>query len=210
MMRHALLAVTTLVVTLVVPAAVQAGPPLICHPFDIGTARSLPIGPADGGWSAIDRSYDKSKLVSDTLALLTPETPTIVRMETLRRATMYVADDEAGAKGLLQALRDRAAKSPASRAEALTLFDVGYLVETYRQLGTQKRGLSMAAGDIDGYTMVTTAMKVVKDDPSLHFAAALMTANEKGTPKHREHLRQARAATNDALLARNVRTHLVG
>src|SRR5690606_27188202 len=104
LMRHVLLSASTLVVTLAVAGTALAGPPLICHPFDIGTARSLPIGPADGGWSSIDRSYDRSRLVTDTLALLTPATPTLVRMETLRRATMYVTDDAAAARALLQAL----------------------------------------------------------------------------------------------------------
>src|SRR5690606_35861288 len=77
------------------PTLALAGPPLICHPFDIVTARSLPIGPADGGWSATDPTYDRSQLVADTLALLTPATPTLVRMETMRRATMYVEKAEA-------------------------------------------------------------------------------------------------------------------
>jgi hypothetical protein len=118
-MRRALLSASTFVVTLAVAGTALAGPPLICHPFDIGTARSLPIGPADGGWSSIDRTYDRSRLVTDTLALLTPSTPTLVRMETLRRATMYVTDDVAAAGQLLQALRARASKTPATRAEAL-------------------------------------------------------------------------------------------
>ena len=50
-----------------------AGPPLLCFPFDIGAARSLPIG--QGSWRAIDPRYDVSHLVDDTLALLAPQTP---------------------------------------------------------------------------------------------------------------------------------------
>lgn len=207
-MRHALLSASTLVVTLAAAGTAMAGPPLICHPFDIGTARSLPIGPADGGWSSIDRTYDRSRLVTDTLALLTPSTPTLVRMETLRRATVYVADDAAAAGQLLQALRARASKTPATRAEALALFDVGYLVETYRQLGTHKRALATAAGGLDGYNLVTAALRVVQDDPALHFAAALMTVDGTHATAHRAHAQKARAAEADALLAKNVRTHL--
>lgn len=207
-MRHVLLSASTLVVTLAVAGTALAGPPLICHPFDIGTARSLPIGPADGGWSSLDRSYDRSRLVTDTLALLTPATPTLVRMETLRRATMYVADDAAAARQLLQALRARASKTPATRAEAIALFDVGYLVETYRQLGAHKQALAGAAGALDGYNLVTAALRVVKDDPALHFAAALMTVDGAHATAHGTHARQARAATADPLLAKNVRTHL--
>ena len=129
-------------------------------------------------------------------------------METLRRATMYVTDDVAAAGQLLQALRARASKTPATRAEALALFDVGYLVETYRQLGTHKRALATAAGDFDGYNLVTAALRVVQDDPALHFAAALMTIDGTHVSAHRTHAQKARAAGADALLAKNVRTHL--
>ena len=195
-------------VILLLPSAAAAGPPLICHPFDIGTARSLPIGPADGGWSSIDPSYDRSRLVADTLALLTPATPTLVRMETLRRATVYVAGDAAAARALLQALRARTSKAPETRTEAMALFDVGYLAETYRQFGTHKRALSTAAGDLDGYTLLTAVLRVVNDDPALHFAAALMTTDGAHAAAHRGHVQQARVSTRDTLLAKNVRTHL--
>jgi len=47
-----------------------AGPPLLCHPFDIGAARSLPM--ARGGWQAVDPTYDVLRLVADTLAILSP------------------------------------------------------------------------------------------------------------------------------------------
>src|SRR6185295_6706757 len=68
-----------------------AGPPLLCFPFDIGAARSLPMGA--GNWHATDPAYNVAHLVDDTLALLTPQTPVLVRMETLRRATIYAATD---------------------------------------------------------------------------------------------------------------------
>lgn len=207
-MRQLFVRALALAILFTLPSIAKAGPPLICHPFDIGTARSLPIGPADGGWSAIDPAYDRARLVADTLALLTPSTPTLVRMETLRRATMYVADDAAAAGRLLQALRARTSKAPATRGEAIALFDVGYLVETYRQLGAHKRALATATGELDGYGLVTAALRVVTDDPALHFAAALMTVDGKHATAHRVHAQQARAASSDALLAKNVRTHL--
>src|SRR5215467_5360912 len=65
----------------------MAGPPLICHPFEIGNARSLPWGGTD--WRAVKHDYEINHLVGDTLALLRPETTVIVRMETIRRATVY-------------------------------------------------------------------------------------------------------------------------
>jgi hypothetical protein len=62
--------------------------------------------------------------VTDTLTLLTPSMPVIVRMETLRRATIYAAAKPDLAKELMGALRTRAeAKAP------LAAFDLGYLVE---------------------------------------------------------------------------------
>src|SRR5688572_26993758 len=69
-----------------------AGPPLLCHPFDIGTAQSLPWDGASS-WFDKNQNYDLGKLADDTVRLLTPTTPVIVRMETLRRAAIYAADD---------------------------------------------------------------------------------------------------------------------
>jgi hypothetical protein len=48
----------------------------------------------------------------------------------------------------------------------------------------------------------------VQDDPALHFAAALMTIDGTHVSAHRTHAQKARAAGADALLAKNVRTHL--
>ncbi len=80
--------------TLVAPVPLQAGTPLICHPYAIGNAKSLPG--SDGDWKGVNPSYDRANLVRGTLALLTPETPLIVRMETLRRAAIYAT---AGMRG---------------------------------------------------------------------------------------------------------------
>ena len=51
-----------------------AGPPLICHPFEIGTAQSLPWA---GGpnWHSPSPGYDTNRLVDDTLALLDAKAP---------------------------------------------------------------------------------------------------------------------------------------
>jgi hypothetical protein len=118
----AILGTALLAVLISRPAA--AGPPLVCFPFEIGSARSLPMG--HGDWRAVDPMYDVSQLVTDTLALLMPTTPVIVRMETLRRATIYAAANRDVAKALMTALKARAdAKAP------LAAFDHGYLVEAY-------------------------------------------------------------------------------
>ena len=95
--RRATLALV-LVAALASPAL--AGPPLVCFPFDIGTARSLPWAP-DTGWKGLRDDYDLTKLTSDTTSLLSSSTPIVVRMETLRRAALYATRDEAVAKDLL-------------------------------------------------------------------------------------------------------------
>ena len=154
---------------LMAPRAAVAGPPLLCFPFDIGAARSLPM--LQGSWRAIDPSYDVSHLVGDTLALLTTDTPVIVRMETLRRATVYAADRPEIAEALLAALRNRA-KVPAANA-GLAVFDFGYLVETYRQAAPIfKRSIGSIDG-IDGYQFVLKA-RALQSDASMEYAAKLI------------------------------------
>src|SRR6266404_7524668 len=100
-------AVLALAATLLAPLAAFAGPPLICHPFNIGDAKSLPFqGP---GWSEVQPGYDTSRLVDDTMALLAPDTPVIIRMETLRRASLYARNDTHLAQALLDRVQARAA-----------------------------------------------------------------------------------------------------
>src|SRR5262245_14108085 len=125
-----LLIVLAAAAALVIARPALAGPPLICFPFDISSARSLPMG--HSSWHDIDASYDVSHLVDDTLAILTPVTPVNVRMETIRRATIYASKNPAAAKALLVALQERA-QHPQPAAAALAVFDFGYLVETYRE-----------------------------------------------------------------------------
>src|SRR5258705_10498867 len=85
---------------LVIAAPALAGPPLICHAIDIGTEQSLPW--TSTGWNLSGQEqYDVSRLVPDTLALLTPSAPVLLRMGTLRRATLYGHQRTAGAKELL-------------------------------------------------------------------------------------------------------------
>jgi hypothetical protein len=146
-------------------APVFAGPPLLCFPFDIGAARTLPMNGSN--WRDVDPKYDVSHLTADTLALLTPSTPVIVRMETIRRATIYASTQPQQAAALLAALQQRAAE-PANAAASV--FDFGYLVETYKEgsfmFTTPVQGLS----EIDGYQLVLKAAKL-QGDPRMDFAA---------------------------------------
>ena len=155
-----LLIAAAVAVALVSARPALAGPPLLCFPFDIGTAHSLPMG--TGGWRATDPGYDVSHLVPDTLALLTPQTPVIVRMETLRRATIYAATNAAVAEALLNALQSRAAVPTADAP--LAVFDFGYLVETYRQAKPIFSAAIPAVDRINGYQLVLKARAIARND----------------------------------------------
>jgi hypothetical protein len=190
-----------------------AGPPLICHAVDIGTANSLPW--TSSGWNLSGQeTYDVSHLVPDTLALLAPGTPVLVRMETLRRATLYAQKRTAIATELLMRLEARTRENP---KDALAAFDFGYLAECYKQASwlTQHTDWLKAAGGagnpranvamkIDGYEWVRKAITLRGSDPQMEFAAALMTT-EGARSEHDRHLQNAMAgAKADALLARNL------
>src|SRR5208283_5661010 len=147
-------------------ASAQAGPPLICHTIEIGQAKSLPW--INHSWNLSgSENYDLKSLVPDTLAILDSGAPVLVRMETLRRATLYVRQNPQIAKELITRLVARATASEnANRADALALFDAGYLAECYKQwigknLPHMTDNLPMApnpAANFDGYAWVTKAI----------------------------------------------------
>ena len=187
-----------------------AGPPLLCFPFDIGSAKTLPMGTR--GWESVDPSYDASHLVADTLALLTPQTPTIVRMETLRRATVYATKNPKVAAALLDTLEARAGRVDPNAGYAV--FDFGYLVETYKQtawMPPASNGLSdsMArAKSIDGYMLVQKA-QTLTSDKSMAFALVAMSVDKThGIDQLRAHIADARdAAKTDASVRANLANH---
>jgi hypothetical protein len=154
-----------------------AGPPLVCFPFDIGAARSLPMG--TGGWRAIDPNYNVANLVDDTVALLTPETPVIVRMETLRRATIYASANTALAEALLHTLQARAAVPTANAP--LAVFDFGYLVETYKQAKPIFTATMPAVDSIDGYQLVLKAQAKSRNDEMGRAAKLIADGQTHGT-----------------------------
>jgi hypothetical protein len=190
----------------------QAGPPLICHPYEIGNAQSLPWSNA-AEWRGAKGDYDLNRLVNDTLALLTPGTPVIVRMETMRRATIYAVwaarDREVGYKvtgqkvadELLARLMSRVQEAAGkSKTDALALFDAGYLLASYQQSGWQSNQQSA----VDAYAMVRKAAEL-SGDAAMEFAAALATRDKAA---QRAHLQKAVAgAPEGSLLARNLLSH---
>jgi hypothetical protein len=179
-----------------------AGPPLICHPFDAGSATLLPWGSAPG-WKAPLASYDVRKLTDDTLRLLTPSTPVIARMEIMRRATIYAGQDRKVAAELLKAVVDRAKSVPAGSSDPMPQFDAGYLIETYRQAeGTAGWNmLDVAPAGTEGYGLVLKALRLSNQNAEMEFAASLM---QRGTVAA-EHRQRARSgAAKGSLLERNL------
>ena len=102
---------------------------MICHGLAIGNEKSLPWT-SGNDWDAKDASYDTNRLVGDTLALLTRDTPVIVRMETLRRAVIYAATKEPLTQDLAHRLIER---SEQANADPLAAFDAGYFIEAVHQ-----------------------------------------------------------------------------
>ncbi|MEX2301692.1 MAG: hypothetical protein WD733_12190 [Bryobacterales bacterium] len=214
-MRYRLATLTMLLPAALFAPRAQAGPPLVCHTFEIGQAQSLPWA---GGpnWHSPDPSYDTKQLVPDTLALLAAKTPVLVRMETLRRAAIYSSKQPALAYELLSKLmaralsadmgQDGAGHNSAGRdssgrdSAALAWFDAGYLVETYRQAGWEKNP-NLAEG-LDGYGWTLKALDLSGESADIEFAASLMKMN--GAWPNRHFRKALSEAPKGSLLARNL------
>jgi len=193
------IAISIAAVVLSLSTVALAGPPLICHPIEIGQAKSLPW--VDLNYQKGTGSYDLKNLTPDTLAILDSNPSVLVRMETLRRATIYARQDPQIAKELLTRLHARAASSDAGNAAALAWFDVGYLAETYKRwMGD---GPNPARG-LDGYGWVKKAISLRGSDPEMEFAAALVafTISESDRSLHVE--KAMTGAKTDPLLAQNL------
>ena len=198
----------------ILAVAVLAGPPLLCWPYDIGGAKSLPF--IGDNWRSADPSYNVKNLPEDTLAILQPNTPIIVRMETIRRATVYagyVANDHQIAGRLLQRIEARVRDAEKSgKPDALALFDLGYLLETYKQTAHRENSIASLTQGRDGYALIANAIQLRGNDAEMEFAAALTTMI-KGGPHdsanvRAAHCKQALAGAKEgSLLAKNLVTH---
>ena len=191
-------------IALALAAPALAGPPLLCHPYEIGKASSLPMG--GGHWKDLRSGYDLARLEADTLAALGPQTPVLVRMETLRRAAVYTMDDEAAALRLLGAVQARA-KQPGgggAGSDALAQFDAGYLIETYKNTSWGWKDGSSVDG-LDGYGMIASALAKRGADPEMEFAAAMASFQDRtrhDDPKLRKEAEQRRMMHWNAAVAR--------
>ncbi len=210
----------TLGLTLTLVRPLIAGPVLICKSYEIGAARSLPWGGAD--WRSVKPDYDINRLVDDTLALLTPDTPVIVRMETLRRAVIYAVRSRVDREVNYAKRNDKAAQelfsrlvgnsklsafqSASRKPDPLRLFDAGFFVETWKQAYVDGSGRKPV--DFDGYPLVKQAIALGGNNPEMEFAAALITSVRPDKAAHRAHLQKAIAgAPEGSLLARNIINH---
>jgi hypothetical protein len=207
---NALVTSAAVLAAIVTATPAFAGPPLLCHPFEIGTARSLPW---DGSWSQGKADYQTANLIADTEALLTPSTPVVVRMETLRRAALYASSNAQLANQLLSRLLARAdASETAGRPDALALLDAAYVAEAFREIASlsgadfaaRAEGARATLGHADGYALISRSISARPDDPAIQFAAALIAA-DKNRARYTDHAAKARAgAGRDPLLARNL------
>jgi hypothetical protein len=181
-----------------------AGPPLLCHSFDIGNAKSLPWISHDWNLTG-EETYNINNLVADTIAILDGDPTVLVHMETLRRATLYSQLAPLAAKHLLIKLRARSdSATQNSPAAGLALFDLGYLAESLNQFHWIHKDAPNPAQGLDGYALVNKAIQLRNDDPQMEFAAAIIALNAPPSG-HRDHAQKAIAgAKHDPLLARNL------
>jgi hypothetical protein len=212
MMQRTRILLMTAVATIAIAAPALAGPPLLCHPYDIGSARSLPWNDTKD-WTGQRADYELENLIADTEALLTPSTPVVVRMETLRRAAIYASADATVAKQLLSRLNARVnAAEAAGHPDALALLDAAYVTGAFHQMtmlsgefASRAPGLRAAIGNADAYGLITRSVAARPSDAGIQFAAALIATDTNNRGHYLDHASKARAgAPGDTLLTKNL------
>jgi hypothetical protein len=199
------LSLPVLAAALFLAQSAAAGPPLICHPFDIGNARSLPWIGHDWNLTGSE-NYDTRNLAADTLAILDASQSPLVHMETLRRATLYARKDPLAAKQLLVRVVGRV-QNDATSAGAFAYFDAAYITEAYKQwLGEKGQN---PAGNLDGVPWIEKAIQLRGNDPQMEFAAALITLRDGGAAQAGHAQKAMAGAQADPLLAGNLKSHFL-
>jgi hypothetical protein len=202
------IAAALLAVLFLFATSALAGPPLLCHSFDIGSAKSLPWISHD--WNLNGReSYNLNNLVSDTVALLDADSTVLVHMETLRRATLYAQKDPIVAKRLFITLVSRSDTAAQTPNAALASFDAGYLAEAFKQYELISKSTNDPAHNVDGYALIKKAIQLRGNDPQMEFAAALVTLSGPAADQA-DHAQKALAGSkSDPLLEHNLSTHFI-
>ena len=161
------------------------GPPMVCHEVLIKDAKSLPW---EGGRGGGIPNYKADTLPADTVALLIKERGTLVRMETLRRAAVYLSyQDRAMAEHLAWELIGRRSDwlmfgESSGKLDPAAWFDVAYFVGCLNQVGMSDGFKLGESNGIPGYLYMEKAFEQAKKiDLSadrlaeMHFGAAVMT-----------------------------------
>jgi len=204
MQKNLAIAAVAAVVVLTFAIPAMAGEPLFFKTFDIGSAKSLPWGDPSNFIGKRD-DYDFHRVIGDTEALLTPSMPTIVRMETLRRAVLYSSRHRPVAEQLVAFVMGRVKNGK----DALTLFDAGFVVETLKELQQYGAdGKVYMDRDVLGITLPSNGRALLDqsaasrpNDGSIQLALALLVPPSEAEP----YLRKARAgAREDPLLSNNL------
>jgi hypothetical protein len=210
MVKRTFRSLTAAALVVTIAAVAEAGPPLICHPFETGPASLLPWG-TGSGWNTPSPSYDARRVTADTLELLTPDAPVLARMENLRRATIYASQNRDVAFELLTAVLGRALSAQASGSrDALPLFDAAYVIEAFRQAGgihkwrrarAGEQWLSTELGTLSGYPFMQRALALAGNNAEMEFAASLM---QQGATAEAHKRRAVAGAARGSLLAKNL------
>jgi hypothetical protein len=187
-----------------------AGPPLVCHRFDISNAKSLPWVSHNWKLSGTE-SYETKNLPADTLAILDNDSTILVHMETLRRAALYGTKDPVALKHLALKLIARSDAAPQNTpAVAMADFDLGYFAEILTQIHWIAKDFANPLQSVDGYALVRKARQLHPNNAQIEFAAALITL-EGHVSDHQQYAQAALAGgKNDPLLAQNLSVHFMG
>lgn len=196
------------------------GPPLLCHPFDIGDAASLPFG--KGAFDA-EPGLSRKEVVDRTLTVLSGTRDATVHMETMRRAVIHLADGEesrgdtqmAQVRPLLvelERLHDRAVRhhaadphDAAARTDlALTALDLAYAAGALSEFGLHVRDRETIAA------LATVATTALPDDGAVQLGGALLALSVGDQARMYAHLDRALLAVKAAPKGSSLLAHNIG
>jgi hypothetical protein len=202
------------------PVAMPAsalGPPLLCHPFDIGDAASLPFG--KGAFDA-EPGLSRKEVVDRTLTVLSGTRDATVHMETMRRAVIHLAggEDDRGTTQVdpllleLERRHDRAVRLHASDPHdeaartdlALTALDLAYAAGALSEFGLHVRNRETIAA------LATVATTALPDDGAVQLGGALLALSLGDQARMYAHLDRALLAVKAAPKGSSLLAHNIG
>ncbi len=187
------------------------GPPLICFPWEIGSAKSLPWSTAAEGMD-VDPKYKSESLVTDTLTILDESKDPLVHAETLLRAAIYASrfDTDKKARGnsymtaIALQVMDRGLRAAcAGNSDPLRWLDVALVFGIDRNMSGSLQNLQPNATAGESY--LNRAIDLSKDDGAMHLLAAafwLDTPNPNASALIAKHYEMALARTQEKSPAR--------